>query len=81
MARNYQNKQASAQYTAILNDLSKFPFSFIYGGKKYYGFSEEHFKIKSKSSKRIGDKETNEIKFAFSDSLETTFQHSFFMVV
>ena len=69
MKRNYANPRASAQYRALSDDLSGLPFSFVYDGKKYTGFSTEYFTCIGKETIQSGDKETRTIQFAFLETL------------
>ena len=39
MKNNYENFQATEQYRTLSADLSNMPFSFVYDGRKYQGFS------------------------------------------
>ena len=70
MKRNYTNPQSTAQYRLMVENLSTMPFSFIYNGKEYAGFSAEHFTLMNKEVITSTDKETQTIRFAFADDLE-----------
>ncbi len=72
MKRNYENIQATEQFRALSNNLSNLPFSFVYGGKEYKGFSSENFALISKNVIRSGEKETQNFRFAFLKALEIT---------
>ncbi len=72
MKRNYENSHASDAYRALCADLSAIPFSFIYDGMEYKGFSPEHFVLKDKETVRSGDKETRTFKLLFLNTLEVT---------
>ena len=50
MKNNYENFQATEQYRTLSADLSNMPFSFVYDGRKYQGFSPEHFTLISKDT-------------------------------
>ena len=58
MKNNYENFQATEQYRTLSADLSNMPFSFVYDGRKYQGFSPEHFTLISKDTIRSDEKET-----------------------
>ena len=72
MERNYRNLQADDWYRSLASDLNGLPFSFIYNGTKYQGFSEQYFTLKSQESKTCGERETQRFTFAFTDKLEVT---------
>ncbi len=72
MKRDYSNAKATEQYKKLLNDLSKMPFSFVYDGKTYKGFSSKFFSLKKKEIKKGLDKETTCFTFAFVKTLEVT---------
>ncbi len=48
------------------------PFSFVYEGIEYKGFSLEYSTLMSKDIVHSGEKETQNFKFAFSQTLEVT---------
>ncbi len=70
MKRNYENLRATEQYRLWTNDLSNIPFSFVYAGEEYKGFSPKNFTLMSKDILRSDGKETQTYKFAFSQTLE-----------
>ena len=72
MKRNYANAKESAQYRSLSEDLSSLPFSFVYNGKEYKGFSAEHFTLTSKEIVQSNDKETQHLRFSFLQTLEVT---------
>lgn len=45
MKRNYQNPSAEKWFYGLAENPAGFPFSFVYGGKCYEGFSEEKFDL------------------------------------
>ena len=72
MKNNYENFQATEQYRTLSADLSNMPFSFVYDGRKYQGFSPEHFTLISKDTIRSDEKETQTFRFLFLHTLEVT---------
>jgi len=68
----YENPLATEKYRALTDDLSQLPFSFVYDGKTYKGFSAEHFDLISKDTVQEGEKETQTIRMAFLQVLEVT---------
>lgn len=72
MKRDYRNKTASAQYRALLDDFSRFPFSFTYGKKNYHGFSDEDFFVQSHTVTEKNGKETHSIAFSLAEELSVT---------
>ena len=72
MERKYNDPKATENFYALLSDLSKLPFSFVYGGEKYEGFSEEFFTFKDKDVISSGEKEMHTLKFDFLKTLELT---------
>ena len=57
MKRNYRNPKASENYRAWLEHPETIPFSFVYGGKEYSGFSSGYFILQEKKTDTAGDKE------------------------
>ena len=72
MKRIYENSLATEKYRALTDDLSQLPFSFVYDGKTYKGFSAEHFDLISKDTVQEGEKETQTFRLAFLQVLEVT---------
>ena len=72
MKRNYENLRATDMYRTLSENLSNMPFSFVYNGKEYKGFSPEHFTLISKNVIRSGEKETQTFTFVFFQTLEVT---------
>lgn len=72
MKKSYFNAKASAEYQALLTDLSKLPFSLIYDGKEYKGFSAEYFDLKKKEKEESDGKETQSFTFSFFKCLDVT---------
>ena len=70
--KDYQNTQATEKYRALLADLSRMPFSFIYDGKKYTGFAAVDFTLKNKEVTQGTDKEIQRLTFAFQNTLDVT---------
>ena len=72
MKRDYTNPQADARYRALSENLSAFPFSFVYDGKEYKGFSPAYFTPKHRVTETADGKETRRETFSFADALEIT---------
>jgi alpha-galactosidase len=72
MERKYNDPKATENFYALLSDLSKLPFSFVYGGEKYEGFSGEFFAFKDEEVISSGEKEMHTLKFDFLKTLEVT---------
>ena len=72
MKRNYVNSKVTEQYRVLSADLSKLPFSFVYDGTEYRGFSSEYFSLISKDIAGEDEKETQTVRFLFLDTLEVT---------
>ena len=71
MERSYKNSQATEWFYSLANDLSSMPFSFVYDGTEYKGFSKEHFVLVKKQTVNSEDKETQIFTFSFLKSIET----------
>jgi alpha-galactosidase len=69
MKRNYINHKATEWYHDMLEDLSTFPFSFVYQGEQYKGFSSDYFTLKSQTIETKEGKETRHLTLSFRDSL------------
>ncbi len=72
MKRNYKNFQATEQYRALASNLSDMPFSFVYDGTEYKGFSPAHFTLIGRDVVRSDEKETQTFTFLFSQTLEVS---------
>ncbi len=72
MKRNYENAQATEKYRALSADLSKLPFSFVYHGTEYQGFSPNYFTAVKKDVVCENGKETQTVTFLFLQTLEVT---------
>lgn len=72
MKTSYVNAQATAWYQSLSENLSGIPFSFVYDGVKYTGFSPEHFTLTDKEITSTPEKETQRLQFAFADTLSVT---------
>ncbi len=70
MKNTYLNKAADEKYYYLAEHPELAPFSFIYGGVKYTGFSEEYFSLKSKNVAIADGKETTAITFNFNNELD-----------
>ena len=72
MKRNYENLQATDTYRALADDLCDIPFSFVYDGEEYKGFSSEYFTPVSKDVLQSDEKETQNVTFSFLQTLAVT---------
>lgn len=72
MKRNYRNPKASEIYRAWQEHPETIPFSFVYGGKEYSGFSSEYFILQEKKTDTAGDKESTRFVFSFAKQLKVT---------
>ena len=72
MHRDYRNPQATAQYRAWADKPETVPFSFVYGGKEYRGFSADVLTLKSKTTKTENGKESTRLLYSLGDQLEIT---------
>ena len=72
MKRNYENLQATDTYRALSANLCDIPFSFVYNGRKYAGFSSEYFTPVSKDVLQSDEKETQNVTFSFLQTLAVT---------
>ena len=72
MKRSYKNAKATEEYYSLTNDLSNLPFSFIYDGKEYKGFSPEYFILINKNTESLGEKETQNFNFQFLQTLNVS---------
>ena len=72
MKKIYENLQATDYYRLLANESSNMPFSFVYDGKEYKGFSPKYFSLINKNTVRSGEKETQILCFAFLQVLEVT---------
>ena len=70
MKRSYVNPAADRYYEDLREHLCDFPFSFVYGGVKYKGFSSDNFKLKNEECDTAQDKETRIYTFGFCDELD-----------
>ena len=69
MKRSYVNPAADKYYEALRSDFARFPFSFVYDGVKYEGFSAEHFTLVGEECDTAPEKETRTYTIAFKDEL------------
>ena len=65
MRRNYENLPATDAYRALSADLSQMPFSFVYDGTEYKGFSEKYFTLIHKDVMQSNETETQTCTFCF----------------
>ena len=70
--KKYFNPNADRWFEGIIEDLSSFPFSFVYGGELIKGFSPYNFTLIDKTTERIGDKESTTFAFLFKDGITVT---------
>ena len=64
----YTNPTADAEYSQLLENPEKFPFSFAYNGEKINGFPKELFTLREKSTDNGTDVETTTLVFDFDAS-------------
>ncbi len=67
MDQNYANKKADSFYLDMLANTENIPFSFVYGGERYTGFSKANFSLTEKRIVREGEKETATLVFALKE--------------
>lgn len=72
MKRNYRNPIATANYRRLTEQPERLPFSFVCGGKKHLGFSDESLVLKNKTFKTDGEKESAVFLYTLGGSLEIT---------
>jgi len=72
MKKDYKNPQATDEYRVLSDNLLDMPFSFVYDGKKYKGFSPKHFTLISKDVIQSDEKETQNFKFDFLQTFEVS---------
>ena len=72
MKRNYRNPIATANYRRLTEQPERLPFSFVCGGKKHLGFSDESLVLKNKTFKTEGEKESAVFLYTLGGSLEIT---------
>ena len=70
MKRNYRNPIATANYRRLTERPGGLPFSFVYGGKKHLGFSDEALVLKKRTVKTDGDKESAVFLYALGGKLK-----------
>ena len=84
MKRNYRNPIATANYRHLTEQPGGLPFSFVYGGKQYRGFSDGDLVLKNKTVKTENEKESAmflytlggvEITLRYTDSFEDLLYH------
>lgn len=72
MKRNYQNSPATEKYSLLKNNLENMPFSFVYDGKEYSGFSPKYFTLLNKEISATDEKESCKFTFSFLNELDVT---------
>ena len=72
MNRNYRNPIATANYRQLTEQTGGLPFSFVYGGKEYRGFSDGALVLKDKTVKNEGEKESIRFLYSLDGKLEIT---------
>lgn len=69
MIRDYRNSVADERYKNFAANPQEIPFTFIYDGERYTGFSTEFFTLKDKKTVSSGNKETVTFYFDFDNTL------------
>ena len=77
MKRNYANKKSESAYHRNVRDLSGFPFSFSYGGRRYDGFKRTEMLPVSRCESDGENVITNEFAFD-ADGLCVTLHYAFY---
>ena len=72
MKRDYRNPRATEQYRAWLQSPETIPFSFVYSGKEYRGFSEACLAFIGKETVSEGEKESTVLSYALGERLKIT---------
>ena len=72
MKRNHNNPLSDKAYASLCSDLSLFPFSFTYGGKRYAGFDPAAFSKVSTDIEYSESKDTRRILLELGEKLEIT---------
>ena len=72
MIRNYKNDKSTSAYHSLTDDLSRLPFSFVYDGTEYRGFSSKFFTPEGCEVKEDAGKETRTYNFLFLNSLKVS---------
>ena len=67
----YTNPTADAEYSQLLENPEKFPFSFVYNGEKIKGFPKKLFTLKEKSTDNSAGVERTTLVFDFDASRST----------
>lgn len=78
MKRNYQNPTAERWFREMTEDLSKFPFSFVYDGIHYDGFGKEDFHLISSTEEKTEKDETKEFCFGLQEELQVTLKFTYY---
>lgn len=69
MKRNYRSSRSDDFYKKLSNDLSSFPFSFIYNGNTYSGFPCDIFTVRERTKEEKESKVCETVKLSLSSSL------------
>ena len=72
MKRDYRNPEATENYGKWLQNPETIPFSFVYGGKEYRGFSADVLSLKEKTTEMRLGKESTRFLYTVGESLEIT---------
>ena len=72
MKKNYENPQSTEWYRQVSANLSQIPFSFVYDGTEYKGFSPEYFTLINKDVMQADEKETQTVTFSFKQGIKVT---------
>ncbi len=78
MTEKYRNPMAWAQYRALVEDPTAFPFAFRYNGEKISGFPTERFTLLSKETAERDEKIETRMMFALDDTLRVCLQYDFY---
>lgn len=70
MKRNYTNPAADLQYRSLMENISDFPFSFVYNGETYRGFGADAFALKEKQCDAADGRETARFVWDFRGELD-----------
>jgi len=74
----YSNPKAEKMHRSMVENPDSFPFSFVYDGERYDGFSRESFKEISRNTFFDGKKEKTVVVFGFRDGLQITLDAAFY---
>ena len=72
MKRDYRNPEATSNYRKWLQAPKDIPFSFVYGGKEYRGFSADVLSLKEKVTETKNGKESTRFRYDLDETLTVT---------